>query len=247
MVLLEFQTFLIAGLLNTLRLSVAMVIGATMFAIVFAAGLSTSSWFLRRPAYLIVECVRDLPLMVTVLLIYFVLPSVGLSMNPFWSATLSVSLWGGANGAHAIRAGLLAVPNAQRETARAFGMSGWKGFFLIILPQAMPTILPPYVSLITAWVQATSLAAVIGEPELFHSAQIIIEQTTISRGGSPAFLVYGAILVVYFLLCWVVSLAGRGLERAFAKPLAADAASRIHKSNDGVDVPTVVVPADGRT
>jgi polar amino acid transport system permease protein len=88
----------------------------------------------------------------------------------------------------------------------------------VIVPQAMPVILPPYVSLVTGLVQASSLGAVIGVNELLRSAQILIEQTTISRGGSPAYLIYGTILVVYFILCWSISALGARLERHFAKP-----------------------------
>ena len=102
----SFESFLIDGLINTLLLSLAMIVGGTLFAIVFAAGLSLRSTVLSRPVYMLVECLRDIPLMVTVLLVYFVLPNIGISLNPFWSSALSVSVWGGANGAHIIRAGL---------------------------------------------------------------------------------------------------------------------------------------------
>jgi polar amino acid transport system permease protein len=222
MLLLEFQSFLLDGLINTLVLSLAMVVGGTLFAVVFAAGLSLRSPWLSRPIYLFVECLRDIPLMVTVLLVYFVLPNVGVSLNPFWSSALSVSVWGGANGAHIIRGGLASVSAGQRETAQAFRLGGWKGLLLVVVPQAMPVILPPYISLVTGLVQASSLGAVLGVNELLRSAQILIEQTTMSRGGSPAYLVYGAILVVYFALCWTISVVGRRLERHYAKPYLRD-------------------------
>uniref|UniRef100_UPI0031019CA5 ABC transporter permease subunit n=1 Tax=Neorhizobium sp. EC2-8 TaxID=3129230 RepID=UPI0031019CA5 len=142
MLLLEFQSFLLDGLLNTLLLSSVMILGGTFFAVIFAAGLSAQSAWLRRPVYGLVECLRDIPLMVTVLMVYFVLPHAGLSFNPFWSSALSVSVWGGANGAHIIRAGLLSVPLGQREAALSSGLRGWKGLFLVVVPQAMPIILP---------------------------------------------------------------------------------------------------------
>lgn len=222
MVLLEFKSFLLEGILNTLLLSGIMILGGTFSAIIFAAGLSVKSGWVSRPVYGLVECLRDIPLMVTVLMVYFVLPHAGLSLNPFWSSALSVSVWGGANGAHIIRAGLLSVPIGQREAALSSGLRSWKGLLLVVLPQAMPIILPPYVSLVTGLVQASSLGSVLGVNELLRSAQILIEQTTISRGGSPAYLVYGAILVVYFALCWTISALGARLERHFARPYRKD-------------------------
>jgi polar amino acid transport system permease protein len=238
MLLLEFQSFLLNGLINTLVLSLAMIVGGTLLAIVFAAGLAVRAPWLSRPIYLAVECLRDIPLMVTVLLVYFVLPNIGISLNPFWSSALSVSVWGGANGAHIIRGGLASVPNGQRETAQAFRLGGWKGLFLVIVPQAMPVILPPYISLVTGLVQASSLGAVLGVNELLRSAQILIEQTTMSRGGSPAYLVYGSILVVYFGLCWSISAVGRRLERHYDKPYRRDRS--VLGSKDGQ---TGVLPA----
>jgi polar amino acid transport system permease protein len=244
--LLEFRAFLVDGFINTLLLSMAIIVGGTLFAIIFAAGLSVRSTVLSRSVYLLVECLRDIPLMVTVLLVYFVLPNIGVSLDPFWSSTLSVSVWGGANGAHIIRAGLAAVPKGQWESAQAFGLRGWKGLVLVIVPQAMPVILPPYISLVTGLVQASSLGAVIGVNELFRSGQVLIEQTTLSRGGSPAYLVYGAILAVYFVLCWMISLAGRRLEQHFAKPFRRSAASVTAKSGDQFVLPAPT-PLEVRT
>lgn len=246
MLLFEFRSFLLDGLLNTLLLSLVMIAGGTGFAIVFAAGLSLPSRWLSRPVFLIVECLRDIPLMVTVLLVYFVLPNIGISLDPFWSSALSVSVWGGANGAHIIRAGLASVPKGQWETVQAFGLGGWKGLLLVIVPQAMPVILPPYISLVTGLVQASSLGAVLGVNELLRSAQVLIEQTTISRGGSPAYLIYGAILVVYFVLCWTIALVGRRLEAHFAKPYRRDWQS-IDRKDGSSDVLVPTAPLDIRT
>jgi polar amino acid transport system permease protein len=246
MLLLEFRSFLIDGLINTLLLSLAMIVGGSLFAVVFAAGLSLRSRLLSRSVYLLVECLRDIPLMVTVLLVYFVLPNIGVSLNPFWSSALSVSVWGGANGAHIIRAGLNSVPKGQWESAQAFGLRGWKGLFLVVVPQAMPVILPPYISLVTGLVQASSLGAVIGVNELLRSAQTLIEQTTISRGGSPTYLIYGAILVIYFVLCSTISAVGRRLERHFARPYRRDSTSIGPKGGEPLVVPPAA-PLDVRT
>lgn len=244
MLLYEFRTFLIDGFINTILLSLAIIAGGSVFAVLFAAALTARSRWVSRPAYLLVECLRDIPLMVTVLLVYFVLPNIGISLNPFWSSTLSVSIWGGANGAHVIRAGLESVPKGQWEAAQAFGLRGWKGLALVIVPQAMPVILPPYVGLVTGLVQASSLGAVVGVNELFRSGQVLIEQATLSRGGTPAYLVYGAILVVYFVLCWLISRAGRRLEKRFAKPFLRGGVEASTKAGDRFVLPA---PLDVRT
>lgn len=216
--LLEYRVFLFQGLIQTLLMSAVVALGGTLCAILLATGLLSRFPILRAASRALVELLRDIPLMVTVLLVYFILPSAGLSLDPFWSTCVAISVWGGANGAQILRAGLQSVGEGQRETAAAFGFGPVRGLLLITLPQAMPIIIPPYVGLLTALVQATSLGAVVGAQELLRTGQIMIEQTTIMRGGSPAYMVYGAILVVYFLLCALISAVGARLERHYLRP-----------------------------
>lgn len=199
-------------------MAVVVMLGTTLVAI----GLVTSLRSKWRPVatvgYGVVEVLRDIPLMVNVLMVYFMLPLIGLGFGPFWSACISISIWGGANGAQIFRAGLESVSNGQRETATSFNFGSIKALLLIVLPQAMPVIIPPYVGLLTGVVQATSLGAVVGATELLRTGQILIEQTTIMRGGSPAYLVYGSILVVYFVLCSLISMIGNRIEDYYKRP-----------------------------
>lgn len=233
--LYEYRIFLISGLIETLKMSFVVALGGTFCAIVLSAAVLSKSRLLRRIGFALMEVLRDLPLMVTVLLVYFMLPLSGLNLNPFWSCCAAISIWGGANGAQILRAGLGSVGKGQRETAAAFGFGPLKGLMLITLPQAMPVIIPPYVSLLTALVQATSLGAVVGAQELLRSGQVLIEQTTILRGGSPAYLVYGSILVVYFVLCTLISLIGGRIERYFLRPYATGSGSRIEAKAHEID------------
>lgn len=225
--LYEYRIFLLAGFVETLRMSLVVALGGTFCAILLTAGATSKYRLLRAFSFGLMEVLRDLPLMVTVLLVYFMLPLTGLSLNPFWSCCVAISIWGGANGAQILRAGLASVGQGQRETAAAFGFGSLKGLLLIILPQAMPVIIPPYVGLLTALVQATSLGAVVGAQELLRSGQVLIEQTTILRGGSPAYLVYGSILVVYFTLCTLISLIGTRIEKFFLRPYSSQAEAKL--------------------
>lgn len=227
--LYEYRVFLFYGLIETLKMSLVVAFGGTICAIAITTAVLSKSGIVRRIGFGLMEVLRDLPLMVTVLLVYFMLPLTGLNLNPFWSCCVAISIWGGANGAQILRAGLNAVGKGQRETAAAFGFSPLKGLLLITLPQAMPVILPPYVSLLTALVQATSLGAVVGAQELLRSGQVLIEQTTIMRGGSPAYLVYGSILVVYFVLCTLISVLGGRIEKYFLRPYSSASGARVEE------------------
>lgn len=223
MILWDYRVIILEGLLNTVVLAAVVWIASTVCAVVMAAGMLHRWKIVSLPTSLIVEIVRDIPLLVTLFLTYFMLPRLGLTFDAFWSTAAAISIWGGANGAQIIRAGMVSVSKAQRETAAAFGLRSWKGLSLVTLPQAMPVILPPYVSLVADLTQATSLGAVIGVHELLRSAKILIEQSTITQGGSPAFVVYGFILVVYFVMCWVISRSGLALERRVLRPYRKEA------------------------
>ncbi|WP_417277488.1 amino acid ABC transporter permease [Celeribacter sp.] len=227
--LYEYRVFLFAGFIETLLMSLTVAIGATGIAILLVAMLQSKIRVIKTAGYTLCEVLRDIPLMVNVLMVYFILPLIGLGFGPFWSACIAISIWGGANGAHILRAGLQSVGSGQRETAAAFNFGPIKTLFLIVLPQAMPVIIPPYVSLLTAVVQATSLGAIVGAQELLRAGQILIEQTTIMRGGSPAYLVYGSILVVYFVLCSLISLVGARVEAYYQRPYRGVGAQKIDK------------------
>lgn len=239
--LFEYRVLLLSGLVQTLLMSAVVALGGTAWGIALTAGLRSPWQILRTISYALMELFRDIPLMVTVLLTYFVLPMANIGLNPFWSTCVAISVWGGANAAQVFRAGLLSVSKSQRETAAAFGLTGLRGLIFIVLPQAMPVIIPPYIGLLTALVQATSLGAVVGAGELLRSGQILIEQTTIMQGGSPAYLIYGSILVVYFALCRLISFAGGLLETFFLRPYAREASREVieHKAQDvASSVPT---------
>lgn len=211
------RDILLQGLGMTLALMVCVLVVATAFASLLAAGMMARSFWLRLPARLLVETMRDIPLFVTVMMIYFVAPSIGITLDPFGATVAGLGAWGAANGAIIIRAGLQAVPKGQREACASLGLHRLQALWLVILPQALRPILPPYLGLVAQLVQATSIGALIGVRELLKTAQIVIERTTIMDGGLSPFTLYGAVLVVYFLICFALSLTAGRLEAALAR------------------------------
>ena len=207
--------FFALGLSLTLQLAVATLIGSTAIGIVFG-GIATIDHPL--PKFLVrayVNVLRGIPLIVNVLFVYFVAPLFGLSLNSFTSASVSLSLWGGANCAEIVRGGLLAVPRGQREAARALALKPLIAFRKVILPQALRPIIPALAGLFTLLVQSTALAALVGVPELFRNGGIVVERDVIETGTSPAFIVYGAVLLTYFVVCSALTRVTRGLERRY--------------------------------
>jgi polar amino acid transport system permease protein len=205
--------FMSQGLWFTLRLALATLLLAGVVAI--AVGLMSVSRLrlLRVLALCYVEFWRDIPLLVNVLFVYFGAPLIGIALSPYTAALVSLSLWGGANGAEIVRGGINSVPAHQSLSATALGMKRWEVYRYVILPQALMPILPPITGLFSSLIQATSLASLVGVTEFFRIGQIIVERTTMQEGQSPAFLVFGFVLIVYFVICSCLSQLSRRFER----------------------------------
>lgn len=205
--------FLFSGLLATLQLAVATLACASVVSVLI--GLTSVSRFrtLRVLALCYVEFWRDIPLLVNMLFVYFGAPLIGVPLKPFTAALLSLTLWGGANGAEIVRGGISSVGRHQFTSATALGLKRWEIYRYIVLPQALMPILPPMTGLFTTLIQATSIASLVGVNEFFRINQIVVERTTMQLGHSPVFLVYGFALIVYFLVCSVLTRISHRLER----------------------------------
>ena len=132
---------------------------------------------------LYVEVFRGLPILVTVFIVYFGLPSVSpqLEFSPLDATAIALTLWGSAQVAEATRGAVQSIPREQREAAAALGF-GWVGSHVyVILPQALRRLLPPLVSLLVNIIQNTTLAAVIGGLDLLEAGEA--RRTS----GSPLF------------------------------------------------------------
>ena len=227
--ILNNSTFFLMGLAKTFQLAVTTLFFATIFSVFFGIMSVTRYKVLNVVALVYVELFRDIPLLVNVLFVYFGAPLIGIPLDPFAAATVSFSLWGGANGAEIVRGGFSAVSRHQRVSAVALGLKPWEIFWFVLGPQALLPIIPPFTGLFGLLIQATSLASMVGAMEFFRTSQIIVERTTLMEGHSPAFLIYGFVLVIYFIICASLAAMTRKLERRLS-----DRRSRV-----GSGVPTL--------
>ncbi len=155
--------------------------------------------------------IRGTPLLVQLFIIFYGLPSVGITLNAFTSAVIGFSLSVGAYGSETIRAAILSVPKGQWEAAHALGLSKVQTLRHIILPQAVKVAIPPIANSFISLVKDTSLAAAITFQELFQVAQQITARTY-----EPLWMYIEAALI-YLLFCSALSLLQGRMENWFRK------------------------------
>lgn len=203
---------LVNGLVVTFKIAAITLLCSTILSAIFGIMAVARFSLLRWFALVYVELFRDIPLIVNLLFVYFGAPLIGVALGPFSASIVSLSTWGGANGAEIVRGGFNSIPKHQRESCLALGLKPWEAMVYVLLPQIILPIIPPFTGLFSLVVQATSLASLIGARELFRTSQIIVERTTMMTGYSPAFTVYGFVLLVYLAICLTIALLTRVLE-----------------------------------
>ena len=159
------------------------------------------------------EFIHIMPQMVLLFIVFFgTAKAFGWNLSGELSSIIVFSLWGTAEMSDLVRGAVTSVPVIQYESAMALGLSRPQVFRFVILPQALRRLIPQSINLITRMIKTTSLVLMIGVVEILKVGQQIIEA---NRKSSPnaAFGVYLTIFLLYFLLCWPVSLLARQLEK----------------------------------
>jgi len=137
---------------------------------------------------------------------YYLLPYVGIDVDPTTGGALVVSLYFGAFMSEVFRAALASVPRGQWDAGRALGMHGRWLMGIVIVPQALRLAGPPFINTCIMLVKGTSLVSVIGLAELTLTGREVVERTL------APFQVFGGVALIYFVICYSLSLCGKALE-----------------------------------
>jgi His/Glu/Gln/Arg/opine family amino acid ABC transporter permease subunit len=205
------------GLKMTAQLAAVSVLGSAVVGIVLGTLLTIRWSFVRAPIRLYIEVWRGLPIIVTIFFIYFSLPTLHIRFEAWKAAAVALALWGSAQVAEATRGAVESIPREQHEAAAALGF-GWVGrHVFVILPQALRRLLPPLVSLLVNVIQNTTLAALIGVGEVLEVGRRQTETLgvppPVGVGDSHAIAIYGAVLVVFFVISFPLTRLAAVLER----------------------------------
>lgn len=203
---------LLGGLWVALRVSIIAVAISIPLGLLLGVLMTRRNIVLRAVLRVYLEFIRIMPQMVLLFLVFFgTTRAMGWDLSGEVSAIIVFSLWGTAEMGDLVRGALISIPRHQYESAEALGLSKVQTYYYIIIPQTLRRLLPLSINLITRMIKTTSLILMIGVVEVLKVAQQIIEA---NRSASPnaAFGIYLTVLLLYFLVCWPISLLARHLE-----------------------------------
>jgi polar amino acid transport system permease protein len=203
--------FLMSGMQLTLLIS------AVTLVLSMAGGLLLASLDMSRYRALrfiglgFGEIIRNTPILVQLLWVYYVLPIVfGFQIEALPAAIIGLSVYSSAFISEVYRAGIQAVPQGHREAAQVLGLSPLQSFFRIVLPQAIRLTLPPLAANFVQLIKYSSLASVISVSEITRRGM------ELSATAFRPLEIFTFIAVVYFAICWPLAMAIRFWERRLA-------------------------------
>lgn len=153
-----------------------------------------------------VSIIRGTPLLVQLFIIFYGLPSIGITLDPFMSAVIAFSLNTGAYASEVIRAAILSIPKGQWEASYSMGMTYAQALRRVILPQASRVSVPPLSNSFISLVKDTSLASIVLVAEMFRKAQEIAAATY------EPLLLYIQAALIYWVVCFTLSIIQELLE-----------------------------------
>lgn len=203
----SFMPMLKGAISDTIPLTlISFVIGlalATLTALCRISRNRVLEWIAR----IYVSIIRGTPLLVQLFIIFYGLPTIGITINSFPAAIIGFSLNVGAYASEIIRASILSIPKGQWEAAYTIGMSYPQALRRIILPQASRVSIPPLSNTFISLIKDTSLASLILVTEMFRKAQ------EIAATNYEFLIVYTEAGLIYWVICFVLSVVQQILEK----------------------------------
>ena len=204
--------FLLQGLKWTLVLSAIGFAGGGIFGLAVALARTSGRPGLERLTAGYIGLFQGTPLLMQLFVVYYGLALFGLELESWQAVAVGFTLNASAFLGDIWRGSIEAVPRGQTEAARAVSLGYMSRMRDIILPQALRISLPATIGFLVQLIKGTSLASIVGFTELARAGNIVSNQIF------KPLLVFGIVGLMYFAMCWPLSLLGSWLERRLAAP-----------------------------
>lgn len=207
----EITPTLLQGLKLTLLITFMSAIVAAVLGLVFAIARRSPNRLVARPVSFFVEFIRGTPLLVQLYFIFYVLPDVGILLPPLVAGVIGMGLHYATYTAEVYRAGIENVPRGQWEAARATNLTTRQTWVHVIVPQAVPPMIPALANYLIAMFKETPLLSAITVLELMNQAKSV-------ANSSYRYIEPMTMVGVFFLAMSLVSVVIlRWLERRYGR------------------------------
>jgi polar amino acid transport system permease protein len=162
------------------------------------------------------EIVRIMPQLVLLFIVYYGSARlIGLKFEPEFAAVIVFTFWGTAEMGDLVRGALQSIPKHQYESAYSLGLNRSQTYFSIVIPQTIRRLLPLSINLVTRMIKTTPLIVMIEVVEATKVARQIIDANRVASPNA-AFGLFFVIFVLYFAVCWPISLLASHLEKKWS-------------------------------
>ena len=207
---------LLQGLWVAVKISLVSIVISLPLGVVVGYLMTLKNKVVRAIFRVYLEIVRIMPQLVLLFIVYFgTTRALGWDLSGEAASIIVFVFWGTAEMGDLVRSALISIPKHQYESSQALGLSKFQTNVYVIIPQTIRRLVPLSINLITRMIKTTSLVLMIGVVEMLKVAQQIIEA---NRMVSPnaAFGVFLVVFILYFLVCWPISMLARKMEKRWA-------------------------------
>jgi len=207
----EIMPTLLEGLKITILATILGAIVAAVAGLVLAIARRSANALVSRPVGFIADFIRGTPLLVQLYFIFYVLPDIGIRLSPLVAGVIGLGIHYGTYTAEVYRAGIDNVPRGQWEAARATNLSLRQAWIHVVLPQAIPPMIPALANYFIAMFKETPLLSAITVLELMNQAKSV-------ANSSYRYIEPMTLVGVFFLVISLISVVAlRFLEERFAR------------------------------
>lgn len=207
---------LLGGLWTALEISLISVGLSIPLGILLGIVMTIPNKAIKVITKIYLEIIRIMPQLVLLFIVFFgATRTMGINLSGEVASVIVFTLWGTAEMGDLVRGSIISIPKHQSESSLALGLSKAQTYLYIIIPQTLRRLLPLSINLVTRMIKTTSLILMIGVVEVIKVAQQIIEA---NRATSPnaAFGVYLVVFIMYFIVCFSISMVAKHLEKKWS-------------------------------
>lgn len=207
---------LLGGLWTALEISLISVGLSIPLGILLGIVMTIPNKAIKVITKIYLEIIRIMPQLVLLFIVFFgATRTMGINLSGEVASVIVFTLWGTAEMGDLVRGSIISIPKHQSESSLALGLSKTQTYLYVIIPQTVRRLLPLSINLVTRMIKTTSLILMIGVVEVIKVAQQIIEA---NRATSPnaAFGVYLVVFIMYFIVCFSISMVAKHLEKKWS-------------------------------